>query len=190
MDYFLYLHGYKGSAVSPKAVALKQFLSVLYPHAIIEMPSFDVNGKETLFELSLKLDQAQGRKCIIGSSLGGFMAHIFMQDRDDISAVILINPAMVEDLYAFIQAFDLLSHEYLEGQHLIALAPKEPISRQQDYLLLLQQDDTICLPEHSIRHMPEASIDLQYGQGHDYESIAKGFDAITVFLRSKEQECL
>ena len=106
-NYFLYLHGFQGSPNSPKAQKLKAWLNDQFPEASIDAPELPMQTKAALDLTHKLLDNAKAdNKVIIGSSLGGYMAHLLKQTRDDVAKVILINPAARLDLIAQMPAYN------------------------------------------------------------------------------------
>ena len=97
MTEFVYLHGFASSPFSKKAAAFKnKFDGMGIP---LEVPDLEEGGFEdmTLTRqmniLSKCLDQFQGRgACLIGSSMGGYLAVLAAQKREDIRAVYLMAP--------------------------------------------------------------------------------------------------
>ena len=78
--YFLYLHGFQGSPDSPKAKKLKAWLGKQYPQAQISSPQLPMKTAEALGLIDALLNKSDAKhKIIIGSSLGGYMAHLQKQ---------------------------------------------------------------------------------------------------------------
>ncbi|MCF6765194.1 hypothetical protein L3V82_05375 [Thiotrichales bacterium 19S3-7] len=187
-NYFLYLHGYQSSPTTLRALKLQLWLREHYPDSRIDAPRLaDRNALEAFGTINALLDDiVSKRKVIIGASLGGLMAHLLKQLRDDITDVILINPALHFD--AVLANMGLAVGSEKEGEvsqediNIIrSFMPKE-ILNQEDYLLLLQQDDEVCPYLWSVDLLPNSHIDIQNGQGHPYKEIEKAFDAMSKFL--------
>ncbi|WP_116964669.1 YqiA/YcfP family alpha/beta fold hydrolase [Fastidiosibacter lacustris] len=177
--YFLYLHGFQGSPTSPKAQKLKQWFKQKYPNAQIDMPHLTMNTQQAMSMIDRLLSQAKAdSKVIIGSSLGGYMAHLLKQTRSDIDKVILINPASRLDLIALMPQY---SDMYHEAMALVNAMPKQ-LKHMNDYLLLLQQDDTITPAHLAEQVFACAHIDIKTGQGHSYSNIDVSFELIEEFL--------
>ncbi|WP_192483834.1 MULTISPECIES: YqiA/YcfP family alpha/beta fold hydrolase [Cysteiniphilum] len=185
-NYFLYLHGFQGSPNSPKAQKLKAWLNDQFPEASIDAPELPMQTKAAL-DLTHKLldDAVADNKVIIGSSLGGYMAHLLKQTRDDVAKVILINPAARLDLIAQMPAY---SHMHDEAMALFNAMPKQ-LSSLSDYLLLLQEDDQTTPINLALEVFNRAQIDLKSGQGHAYSDIEVSFDAISKFLTIHSTVC-
>lgn len=178
--YFLYLHGYQGSPNSIKGKKLQCWLQKACPDAKIDAPKLPATAGEALGVIHRHLDLAdKGQKVIIGSSLGGYMAHLCKQIRNDVNKTILINPAIRLDLIA-----DHLEYPALkkEAQQLLDLMPAK-VDDLKDYLLLLQEDDQTTPPHFAIDAFQGARIDLKHGQGHHYDNIETSFDVIEDFLK-------
>ncbi|MCF6807758.1 hypothetical protein L3V79_05060 [Thiotrichales bacterium 19S9-12] len=189
MDYyFLYLHGYQSTPTTLKGLKLQTWLRENYPESRIDAPLLpDHDALGTFQKVSETLDLVQSnRKVIIGTSLGGLMAHLLKQNRADITDVILINPAIsfedvIKDL-GFIEGDADNSAISQTDVDVIRSIMPEKIKQQEDYLLLLQEDDDICLFQHALDAFPHAQVDLQVGQGHQYQNIEVAFDVMRKFL--------
>ncbi|WP_100551388.1 YqiA/YcfP family alpha/beta fold hydrolase [Caedibacter taeniospiralis] len=177
--YFLYLHGFQGSPDSPKAQKLKVWLKQQYPHAIIEAPQLPATTKEAFDLIDRLLTRTNARhKVIIGSSLGGYMAHLQKQLRDDVDKVVLINPAVRLDLIAETPAYQ---HVYEEAMMLVNAMPKT-LKDLKNYLVLLQEDDMTTPIQFAKQVFAGANIDIKTGQGHAYSDIEVSFRQISTFL--------
>lgn len=111
-NYFLYLHGFQGSPNSPKAQKLIAWLNTKFPGAFIDAPELPMHTESALSLIHNRLDQSTAaNKVIIGSSLGGYMAHLLKQTREDVAKVILINPATRLDLIAQMPAYSHMHDE-------------------------------------------------------------------------------
>jgi predicted esterase YcpF (UPF0227 family) len=191
--YFLYLHGFNGSPDGKGASELKFWIQKKYPGVYVEAPQWGHNPLEAIEMVSGLLDNAHyAKKIIFGNSMGGVMAHMLKQTRNDIDEVILLNPAL---------AFKKIMHNFprehvsnIDDSDIIItedmihtidkLIPSKAIN-QKDYLLLLQEDDAVCNYKDTIDMLPEATIDVQIGQGHHYDDITKSFIAIEHFFNHK-----
>ncbi|WP_440616155.1 YqiA/YcfP family alpha/beta fold hydrolase [Cysteiniphilum sp. 6C5] len=185
-NYFLYLHGFQGSPNSPKAQKLKTWLGEQFPEASIDAPELPMQTKAALDLIHKLLDNASAdHKIIIGSSLGGYMAHLLKQTRDDVNKVILINPAARLDLIAQLPAY---AHVHDEAMALVNAMPKK-LMALQDYLLLLQKDDQSTPADLALEVFKGAHIDIKSGQGHAYSDIDVSFDDIRRFLAMHSTMC-
>lgn len=186
--YFLYLHGYQSSPTTLRALKLQLWLRESFPEARIDAPRIASSNAFKAFQMiNTTLDQVESkRKILIGASLGGLVAHLMKQSRDDVTDVILINPALHFD--AVIANMGLTSGSSDQtsiNQDDIALIQSlmpEKSYNQKDYLLLLQKDDDICHYSSSLDLLPEAHKDIQAGQGHNYTHIETAFSAIQSFM--------
>ena len=180
--YFLYLHGFQGSPNSIKANKLKDWLAIKHPQAIIEAPLLPMQAKDALALINGLIDQHQGKSIyIIGSSLGGFIASLLKQTRNDIDKVILINPAVRLDVIANDQTYAPFRDDALTLYHMM---PKV-VTQQRDYLVLLQKDDLTTPYTYAQEAFPHAHIDLKMGQGHHYDDIDESFALIEAFIQNK-----
>ncbi len=177
--YFLYLHGYQGSPNSIKANKLKTWLNKTYDNVHIDAPKLEMHAESALLDIHTRLDNVKAdKKVIIGSSLGGFMAHLFKQLRHDVDQVILINPATRLDLIVDLPAYQEVSED---AKALLSLMPTQ-ITSLEDYLLLLQEDDVVTPAAFAVDGFNGAHIDIKTGQGHHYDNIEVSFEVIESFL--------
>ncbi len=97
MTEFVYLHGFASSPSSKKAAAFQRKFDEI--GVSLEIPDLEEGGFEhmTLTRqmniLSRCLDRFQGKEaCLIGSSMGGYLAVLAAQKRMDIRAIYLMAP--------------------------------------------------------------------------------------------------
>jgi hypothetical protein len=97
MTEFVYLHGFASSPSSKKATAFKKKFGEI--GISLEVPDLEVGGFENMTLthqmniLSMYLDRFQSRgACLIGSSMGGYLAILAAQQRMDVRAVYLMAP--------------------------------------------------------------------------------------------------
>ena len=179
--YFLYLHGFQGSPNSIKANKLKEWLAQKYPQSVIDAPLLPMHTQDTLTMINEKLLKHQDKEIyLIGSSLGGYIANLLKQGRDDITKVILINPTVRMDIFAEKEQYAKFRDGALELHNMM---PKL-IAQQQDYLILLQEDDQTTPYEHAKIAYPYANIDVKTGQSHAYDHIEQSFELISHFIDS------
>lgn len=97
MTEFVYLHGFASSPLSKKATAFKKKFNEL--GISLEIPDLEAGGFENMtltrqMNILLEcLDRFQNRDaCLIGSSMGGYLAILAAQKRMDVRAVYLMAP--------------------------------------------------------------------------------------------------
>ncbi|TNF69188.1 MAG: hypothetical protein EP298_04450 [Gammaproteobacteria bacterium] len=187
--YFLYLHGYQSSPTTLRALKLQLWLREQYPESRIDAPRLSDRDALGAFEkINARLDRVDNqRKVVIGASLGGLMAHLLKQVRSDITDVILINPALrFDDILANMGLVIGTNGEGDISQEDVdiirSFIPTE-IDNQEDYLLLLQQDDEVCPYLWSVDLLADAHVDIQNGQGHSYQNIETAFDVMDGFIK-------
>ena len=182
LKYFLYLHGFKGSPNSEKAKKMRCYLSKTYQNCIFDAP--DLNNKTVDLVLQLLLTNITQHHRnysvnIIGSSLGGYIAHLLKQICKEVRKVILINPVIRLDLIiGDIECNQLKS----QASKLLSMMP-DKINNLKDYLILLQRDDQVIPIKHALNLFSNKTfIDIKNGQGHSYNNIEKSFSIISNFL--------
>lgn len=190
--HFLYLHGANSSPRSRKCQQLAAFIQTAYPKASWYAPQLGLDISETLADLQAYIESCVGPKLIFGSSLGGLLAHHLCETRQDITAAILINPALRPDLvlpYLPRQQYHpFLQQHYHVTDDMIADINRLmafPVANSQKYLLLLQKDDRLTPGKLSAAAIPQANIVwFEDGQGHGFEEIGVAFSTITQHLKS------
>ena len=175
---FVYLHGYKGSPISEKGKKLKKFLLNNYTDSKIYFPLMRENGMSSFKKLNDFFNNENRNKIIIGSSFGGFLAHLLKQTREDVKSVILINPVSRLDLLVQEERFYDVRESALK---LYNLLPQQNTILDY-YLLLLQDDDKITPFEDAISFYRGAKCNIQSGQGHNYHQIEVVFKEISSFI--------
>jgi hypothetical protein len=191
--YFLYLHGFNGSPNGMGAKELRAWLKNTYPGIHIDAPDLAHHSLSVLDTVSSYLDKANHKhKVVFGNSMGGLVAHILKQRREDISQAILLNPTL-----NFSKILESFPREHICSKTGDKIAITDEMAKgierlipdvahnQNDYLLLLQKDDDICYYKDSLDILPNAYVDLQTGQGHHYDDTTKAFTSIKQFLDSQ-----
>ena len=177
--YFLYLHGYKGSPGSVKAVKLFKWLNDNFQDIKIDAPLLNMHKESGFREIKRLLDSSNAsRKVIFGTSLGGYLAHLLKQTRSDIDQVILINPAVRLDL--IVQ--DIRYAQFKEDALILTNMMPEKLVNLSDYLVLLQDDDHSTPSKYAQQEFSNGTIDIKSGQGHHYDQIEVSFSLIKDFL--------
>ena len=193
--YFLYCHGFNGSPYSVPSRKLFAWLRRRIDAITIDAPQLGLDPCTVLTDLNTRLDQTDERKVVFGTSMGGMLAHMLMQHREDIDQVILLNPALgLEKILADFPRTHVSRVDgqpfYISDTKLEWLRAQIPCkaTEQSRYLLLLQQDDASCDYRDALAALPEARADIQTGQGHRYENIETAFPVIADFLTSLHGE--
>ena len=92
---FLYIHGFASSPLSRKAESLRSALERL--DLRVEIPAMDQGDFEHLTitgQLALMEDRLRGEQaCLIGSSMGGFLAAQYGSTHPEVSRLVLLAPA-------------------------------------------------------------------------------------------------
>ena len=153
----IYLHGFQSSSASQKAQQLRHYLQQGFAAQALNQaiqlycPDLNQPPRQGLSSLRQYIAQAitQNKVALIGSSLGGFYAHILAAEFD--LAAVLINPAM-QPWHLFARLFGVAQLPYqvtanwtLDATQLEHLAQMAQIqhANPQKILVLLQTGDEV-----------------------------------------------
>lgn len=172
----LYLHGYQSSPNSHKCQSLRQ---IFEQHSDWDFIAPHLQDYANHHAILNQLAQLIGDKPthIIGSSLGGLIAHLLKQNTElPIRKVILINPV--------IKLETMLSPDHphaSQAQAIDQMIPENP-KKLDDYLIMLQQDDLVCPFQMAREYYTGARQIIGNGQGHGFENIILHQEALLDFL--------
>jgi len=182
----IYIHGFGSSGRGGKAVQFREyFKSIGEPFIAPSLSYVPELAMSTLEELIASYDNVT----LVGSSLGGYYG-IYLANKYNLKCV-LINPA-VQSSKTLKRAVDLTGvakNFYDESSfswnvsHLDMLKKYavDDVKRGK-YLLLLQKGDDVLDYREAIDKVPEATLVLEEGGTHPYETVERHFELIRSFL--------
>ena len=97
MTQFIYLHGFASSPSSKKAVVFKNiFKEIGFSLVVPDLEKGNFENINLTFQMNILfdlLDKYQGEEvCLVGSSMGGYLAAIAAQKRTNVKAIYLLAP--------------------------------------------------------------------------------------------------
>lgn len=187
--HLLYLHGFRSSPQSLKAQQMAAHVAAQHPGVhwcCPQLPPSPRAAAQLLLEATA--DWPSETTAVIGSSLGGFYASWFTQQRR--CASVLINPAVfpARDLQRhigeqtawhdpqqrfFFQAEFIAELQTLDTRALRAAGPE---------LVFIAQGDELLAWREMLARYPEAQIALQAGGDHAFSDFAHHLTRISRFL--------
>ena len=187
----VYLHGFRSSPDSSKALLLRQWLHDAGVH--YACPSLDISPRIALEQARAQIDglMAQGLEPrLIGSSLGGFYASWFMEQHPMLERfkACLINPAcypsrdlagQVGQLKAW-HSDDWLEFKATDLDDLAEMAVG--LSDQQRYLLVAAMGDELLDWQEMVAHYPGAQHHVVQGSDHGLSDFPDHWPTIKSFL--------
>lgn len=176
MSQILYLHGYQSSPNSHKCQALKKLFSQHTEMAFIAPHIENYNHPLAILE-TLNAMIGNQETHIIGSSLGGMIAHLLKQTNPHVKKVILINPA--------VKLSELLSEghpHHAQALQMDAMLSNQSLKHTQDHLVMLQKDDQTCPYQQALDHFDGCQCIVESGQGHGFDNLAPYYNQMIDFL--------
>lgn len=187
--HLLYLHGFRSSPRSFKAVLLQQWLQAHRPDVHLWCPQLPVAPDDALALAEHELARwPAGRLAVIGSSLGGFYATC-LAERHGCPAL-LLNPAIdpARDLArhvgrhsAWHDPGQTLDFDQAHLAQLRALMPG-PITRPERYGAIIAQGDEVLDWREMVARYPGAHIRLLPGSDHGISDFADHLPFLLHFL--------
>jgi len=186
----LFIHGFGSSGHSFKAELVKKHFEkegVLSP-SLSYVPDLAIDTLKEIIELFIKRDEDV---YLMGSSLGGFYAS-YLSDLYGLKAV-LINPAVYahKTLKKYIpegrgtnyydESYFEWRESYLEQLKKYDIVPKN----QKNLLLMLQKGDEVLDFEEALDKLPDATLILEEGGAHHFDSFSDHLGTIADFFGSQ-----
>jgi uncharacterized protein len=176
--HLIYLHGFKSSAKSVKAQALKAYAAQRGLSAHVTIPDLNHRPAQALSQIQLyTVGKPIDQLTFVGSSLGGFYATV-LAERMGARAVV-INPPVTphQNLESYIGTqTNMYSGESFDftRQHIDELLAVKPaaITRPERYWLLCATDDDVCDYRASIQFYARATQTVVEGVGHELSNFA------------------
>jgi hypothetical protein len=188
--HLLYLHGFRSSPKSFKAVRLRDWLAAERPEVEFCCPQLPPSPRAAIELAQSHLAAwSRGTYAVLGSSLGGFYATV-LAERHGCPAV-LMNPAVdpARDLAAHVgeqtayhdpaRHFDF-RHEYL--CELRELTPRT-ITHPQRYLAIIAKGDELLDWREMCARYPGAQLRLLEGSDHALSDFDQQLPHLLRFLR-------
>ena len=187
MGGLLYLHGFKSSPLSAKAVQLG---AAAQARGIpFQCPALPVSAREAIVQAEALMAAMTGPVTLVGSSLGGYYA-TWLAERHGCRAV-LVNPAVVAHLsleqYLGPQAnYHTGEHFDFTLDHIAQLRALEvpAITRPERYWLLAETGDEVLDYRQAVAKYARAKQTVLAGGDHSFSRWGDYLDAILTFAQS------
>ncbi|MCU0868306.1 MAG: alpha/beta fold hydrolase [Burkholderiales bacterium] len=184
----VYLHGFNSSPASVKARQLERALAARGRGPAFACPALSSHPTEAAAQIAALCDPVDATQLVlVGSSLGGFYATWYAQQRG--CRAVLINPAITphDGLRAWLgPQTNLYTGEawVLEPRHLDAMAALATprITQPQRYLLMVTTGDALLPWEIAVRHYAGAQQVVIEGSDHGFESFEQHLAPVFAFI--------
>ncbi|MGI9307046.1 MAG: YqiA/YcfP family alpha/beta fold hydrolase [Gammaproteobacteria bacterium] len=181
----IYLHGFNSSPLSSKAVMLAEYCAK--EGAACAVPQLSDRPKIAAAQIG-ELLKTDGEHALIGSSMGGYYATWFCENRDNARAV-LINPAvrLAEKLAEYLGREQKNYHTgetyMFEERHLEEFRALEvnKIAAPEKYFLLAQTGDEVLDYREAEKFYAGARHLIEPGGDHSFTNFAQHLPAILKF---------
>ena len=186
----IYLHGFNSSPLSSKAVLLSEYCAKIGAECVA--PQLHHRPAMAASQIA-ELLQADGSHLLVGSSMGGYYATWFCENRANARAV-LINPAVkladkLADYAGKTQANYHTGEEYVFGaSHLSEMRALEiaRIVAPQKYFLLAQKGDEVLDYREAEQFYAGAKQVIEDGGDHSFAGFARHLPAIVRFAKGDD----
>jgi len=188
--HLLYLHGFRSSPRSAKAVAMARWVAAMRPDLVFACPQLPPSPAEAIRLLTeLTQDWPRQTTALMGSSLGGFYATVMAEKLGCRTA--LINPAVdpARDLAKHIGAQtcwqDPTQQFFFRPEfvgELRTLAPG-PLSEPQRYMAVIAKGDEVLDWREMLDRYRECQVLLLEGSDHGLTDFDTHLPALVEFLK-------
>lgn len=189
-SHLLYLHGFRSSPRSFKAVRLSNWLQVHRPDVHWWCPQLPPSPRSALSMVLERLAAwPPGRFAVLGSSLGGFYATCVAEATG--CPAVLLNPAVhpARDLKSFVGEqtayHDPTERFEFSAAHLDELRELETrsLTQPQRYLAVIAKGDEVLDWHEMLQRYPGAQIRLLEGSDHGLSDFDDHLPSILHFLQ-------
>jgi len=182
----VYLHGFMGSSQSQKARQTREWMCSEFPHVNLWVPDLPYSPLGVVEQINEKLESVRDA-VFVGSSMGGFYANYFSEQRGE--KAVMINPAVYPHklLEKYVgpqrspytgEAFEFREEYLLQLQELLVGDMKSPELR----LVLLQTgDETLDYREAEAYYKCSQCV-VEQGGDHGFVNYPQYLPTIASFL--------
>ena len=194
--HLLYLHGFRSSPQSTKALRMARWVHTHCPELVFARPQLPASPADTLQMLrSLVTDWPRQRMAVMGSSLGGFYATALAQEFD--CPAVLLNPAIepARDLARHIGEHACWHHpeerfffapEFVEELRAIQDASiPSTLTRPQRYFAIIAKGDEVLDWHEMLARYERCQVLLLEGSDHGLSNFEELLPPILNFLHLK-----
>ena len=182
-----YFHGFASSADSTKAVVFDKFIKERFPDVSLHIPDIDNSIEKSFIQLEKLVEEKEGEKLFIGSSLGGFYASYFAEKLD--SKAVLINPASnpylgMEMYLGKNKNYSTNEEFYLTKKDLEVLKQNNvsAINSPFNYLVLIETGDDVIPFKHTLDFYHGCNFCIVNEGSHSFDSFKEKLETITNFM--------
>ena len=183
-----YFHGFASSADSTKAMIFNDFIKEKFPNIYLHTPNIDNSIEKSFIQLEKLVQENEGEKLFIGSSLGGFYASYFAEKFD--SRAVLINPASNPYLGMEMYLGENTNYStnekfYLTNKDLeiLELNNVSKIKFPSNYLVLIETGDDVIPFEYTLDFYSGCNFCIVNGGSHSFDSFRKKLGKISKFMK-------
>lgn len=180
----VYLHGFNSAPSSHKARTMQRYMAARGMDGLFRCPALPHDPREAVPLIAAELDRAPGAT-LVGSSLGGFYATWFAEQRG--LRAVLVQPAVSpyvglatmlgpqQNLYTG-HRYELTS-AHIDAWRALAVERVDP----ERYLLLLETGDEVLDYREAVRKYEGARMVIREGGDHTLQSFAEHLPRVLAF---------
>ena len=183
-----YFHGFASSADSTKAKVFDDFMKQKFPNVHLHIPNIDNSIDKSFIQLESLVEDYEGDRLFIGSSLGGFYASYFAEKFD--SKAVLINPASNPYLGMEMYLGKNTNYSTNEEFHLtkkdldiLKLNNVSKIKSPSKYLVLIETGDDVIPFKHTLNFYKGCNFCIVNGGSHSFDSFKEKLEIISKFMK-------
>jgi len=191
MAALLYIHGFLSSPQSFKARQTQAWLAANHPEIAYHCPQLTPYPEQTRRELEQLVESLLPQPVyLVGSSLGGFWS-TWLAEKYDLRAL-LINPAvrpgdfMPRFIGQTLKSYHSDDYYLLTETHVNEIkAVDVPVTRQQNYWLLVQTSDEILDYRDAVKKYAGCKQTIEEGGDHAFQGFERYLNEGLAFLAAK-----
>ena len=183
-----YFLGFASSADSTKAKVFDDFIKEKFPNVHLHIPNIDNSIEKSFIQLESLVEENEGDRLFIGSSLGGFYASYFAEKFG--SKAVLINPASNPYLGMEMYLGKNTNYSTNEEFHLtkkdleiLKLNNVSKIKSPSNYLVLIETGDDVIPFEHTLNFYKGCNFCIVNGGSHSFDSFKEKLEIISKFMK-------
>ena len=183
-----YFHGFASSADSTKAIAFNDFIKEKFPNIYLHIPNIDNSIEKSFIQLEKLIEENEGDRLFIGSSLGGFYASYFAEKFDQ--KAVLINPASNPYLGMEMYLGKNTNYSTNEEFHLtkkdieiLKLNNVSKINSPSNYLVLMETGDDVIPFKYTLDFYAGCNFCIVNGGSHSFDSFEEKLGIISKFMK-------
>lgn len=183
----LYIHGFNSAPASEKAQRLLGYCKAHLPHVRLHIPELHHDPAVAIRQLQNIMDEDEGVRLLVGSSLGGYYATWLAQQYRVKAA--LVNPAVSPHLHLGEEFLGMHTNDYTGRQYELTLAhvdsirqlDVQEIEHPENFFLLVQTGDETLDYRLAVEKYRHSKQWVEPGGNHSFVDFDKVIPEILAF---------